>query len=105
MLAEGVVDLAAERDRGGLGEVLGVEAAVDLLRFVFDRAGMRIAQPGNGVLDATTLVDEKLAEMCGVDRAQRLSFLARPPKAAELRRRSINAGPMPVSSTIFSRVP
>ena len=72
---------------------------------VLDRAGMPVAQPRDGVLDPAALVEEQLTEVCGVDRAQRLSFLSTPARSGEASRRSISAGPIPVSSTIFSRAP
>jgi hypothetical protein len=104
VLTERVVDLAAERDRCRLAEVVGVEAAGDLFRLVLNRAWMPVAQACNGALDPPALVKEKLTEVRGVDRAQRLSFLSRVSDAAA-RRRSVSPGPMPVNSTVFSRAP
>ena len=118
VLAQCVVDLAAEGRRGGLGEV--VVARADLLDLVVERAAMLVAERGQRVLDSSPLVEERVAEPLGVDARHRLSFLprsgcwleappAKPPApgrtdwVAEARRRSMSAGPTPVSSTIFSR--
>src|SRR5215475_970404 len=57
------------------------------------------------VLDPPPLVEKRVAEVLGVDARHRLSFRPRPEPATEARRRSISAGPIPVSSTIFSRPP
>src|SRR5205085_3154716 len=121
VVAERVVDLSAEGRRRGLGEVV-VARPGDLLDLVVERAGMLVAERRERVLDATPLVEKRVAKPLGVDARHRLSFLPRsslwleesaaePPTpgrtalAGEARRRSISAGPIPVSSTIFSRPP
>jgi hypothetical protein len=66
---------------------------------------MLVAERCERVLDPLALLEERVAEVLGVDARHRLSFLPRSSPAAEARRRSISAGPIPVSSTIFSRPP
>src|SRR4051812_21479102 len=77
----------------------------DLLDLVVERAGMLVAQRRERMLDPLLLLEQRLAEMLGVDARHRLSFLPRSSPVAEARRRSISAGPIPVSSTIFSLPP
>src|SRR4051794_14087000 len=75
-----------------------------LLALVVEGAGMLLGERRERMLDPLPLVEERLAEVLGVD-AHRLSFLPRASPVAEVRRRSISAGPIPVSSTTFSRAP
>src|SRR3954452_3779244 len=103
VVAERVVDLAAEGCARGLGEVI-VARRGDLLDLLVERSGMLVAEGRERVLDPLLLLEQRVAEVLGVDARQRLSFLPRSP-AAEARRRSISAGPIPVSSTIFSLPP
>src|SRR5207302_7323451 len=104
VLPERVVDLASEGGRRRLGEVVVVRRA-DLLDLLVERPGMLVTERREGVLDPPPLVEERVAELLGVDACHRLSFLPRPGSAAEARRRSISAGPTPVSSTTFSLPP
>ena len=79
--------------------------ASDLLDLVVERAGVLVAERRERVLDPLPLLEQRVAELLGVDARHRLSFLPRSSPEAEARRRSISAGPIPVSSTIFSRPP
>jgi hypothetical protein len=62
-----------------------------------------LVQVRERVLDALALLLQERAKTIGVDAHEPLSFLERSGADAEVRRRSINAGPTPVSSTILSR--
>src|SRR5207248_1683958 len=104
VVAERVVDLSTERRSRGLGEVVVVRRR-SFLDLVVERAAMLVAERRERVLDPPALVEKRIAKVLGVDARHRLSFLPRPSPAAEARRRSISAGPIPVSSTIFSRPP
>ena len=99
VLLERVVDLAIERRRRRLGELVVVRAG-DLLHLVVEAAGMLLAEVRDRVVHALALLEQDGAEVLGVDGHERLSFAA-----AAVRRRSTSAGPIPVSSTIFSRPP
>src|SRR5690348_8524562 len=101
ILAERVVDLAAECRACGVADVV-VARARDLLGLVVDRPGMTRLQVGDRSLNAAALLEERSAELVDVDGHDRLSFLLRSGAAAEARRRSMSAGPSPVSSTILS---
>src|SRR5581483_9763682 len=69
-LLERVVDLAIERDRGGLGQVV-----VDrrLLALVLEGAGVLVVQVLDCVGDALALVEQALPEQIGVERAHELA--------------------------------
>ena len=66
---------------------------------------MLVAERRERMLDPLPLVEERVAEVLGVDALTASPFCLGRPPVAEARRRSISAGPIPVSSTIFSRPP
>src|SRR5581483_11387605 len=104
VLLERVVDLAIERDRRRLREVVVLRRR-DLLDLVVQPAGMVLAQVRDRAFDPLALVEQKRAKTIGVDAHERLSFLPRYDDDADASRRSIKAGPTPVSSMILSRAP
>src|SRR5207244_2775697 len=92
ILLERVVELAVERDRGRLGEVV-VEPP--LLAFVLEGARILVVEVLDRVDDALPLVEQPLAKDLDVERAHQ----TRP------RRRSAAPASSPRSSTILSRLP
>ena len=102
VLAERVVDLAVERRRRGVAEMI-VACSGDLLRLVIDRARVLFAQVVDRVLHALALLQQLVR-----NRSVSMLMLVGPFCSivrGDARRRSMSAGPTPVSSTILSRPP
>src|SRR5690242_16879777 len=102
-LLEPLVELAVERDRRHVAEMVVAAAPGELTHLVLHVPGALLVEVGDRVDDPPALLLEQAAEFGSVDGGHSRSFPV--PTVAEASRRSISSGPSPASATILSRAP
>ena len=99
-LGEPLVELAVERRRRRVAEVVVGAAAPDLAELVLDGARVLVVEELDRLREARALLVEERPELAGVDGGQAGSS---PVALACTSRRSVSSGPMPASVTVLSR--